>query len=310
MGTSENVIIPDNCIKIGNEAFSGYKTLKSIAISENVTAIGESTFSGCTGLTSLNIPNNVSSIGNYAFSGCKSLKKITLPNDIEANNIGNNILENSKNAVVYVYPDTGALQWATREGVKYSIIGQEAPLPVQDLKAVSGGKNKINLTWKASEKADGYLIYAQKNKKYAYCGMTTKGNTYIDTKALDSDYNFYWVYPYSMDSNDKRIVGKCTKYVYAKGVTAAVKNLKATNQKGGVKLVWSKAAGAEGYLIYGKTASGKYGYISMTTKGTTFTHKLASQKEYNFYWVYPYHKDKNGKRIVGGTPTYVYGKAL
>lgn len=47
----------------------------------------------------------------------------------------------------------------------------------------------------------------------------------------------------------------------------------------------------------------------MTTKGTSYVDSRASKKEYNYYWVYPYHKDKNGKMIVGGTPKYVYGKA-
>ena len=76
-----------------------------------------------------------------------------------------------------------------------------------------------------------------------------------------------------------------------------------------MQLTWSASYGAEGYLIYGKTATGTYGYKGMTTRGYTFTDKKASTKEFNFYWVYPYHKDKDGKMIVGGTPKYVYGKA-
>ena len=53
----------------------------------------------------------------------------------------------------------------------------------------------------------------------------------------------------------------------------------------------------------------KYGYIGMTTKGTTFTDKKASSTDWNFYWVFPYHTDSNGNKVVGGTPKYVYGKA-
>jgi hypothetical protein len=47
------------------------------------------------------------------------------------------------------------------------------------------------------------------------------------------------------------------------------------------------------------------------TSGTGFTDLKALDTEYNFYWVFPYTKDKNasGKMIVGGTPQYVYGKA-
>jgi hypothetical protein len=46
----------------------------------------------------------------------------------------------------------------------------------------------------------------------------------------------------------------------------------------------------------------------MTTKGTTFTDKKASKTDWNFYWVFPYHKNGD-TMVVGGTPKYVYGKA-
>ena len=192
----------------------------------------------------------------------------------------------------------------------YSINPYELSMPgkVSDVHASANGKNKILITWKKSATADGYLIYAQKNKKYAYCGMTSK-TSYVDTKALDTDYNFYWVYPYKLDKDGKRVINTDCGYVYAKGVCASVTNLKAANQKGAVKLTWTKSADADGYLIYGKTSSGKYGYIGMTSK-TSYVDKKASKTEWNFYWVFPYHKNSEGKRVVGQKSTkYVYGKA-
>ena len=134
---------------------------------------------------------------------------------------------------------------------------------------------------------------------------------YTDTKAIDTDYNFYWVYPFKYDANGKRVIGKCTKYVYAKGICTATENVKASSVKGGVKLTWSKKAGASGYLIYGKKTGGKYGYIGMT-KGygaTSYTDKGALKSAYNFYWVIPYHYSKSGKLVAGQTGKYVFGKA-
>ena len=183
----------------------------------------------------------------------------------------------------------------------------DKPEAVTNLKATAVGKNKVKLAWTASKGAEGYLIYAQKDKKYGYCGMTSKTN-YTDTKALDGDYNYYWVFAYVKDSNGKMIVGKTPKYVYAKGVCAAVTNLKAASQKGSVKLTWTKSNDAEGYLVYGKTESGKYGYIGMTSN-TSYVDKKASKTEWNFYWVYPYYKNADGKMVVGQTGKYVYGKA-
>ncbi len=183
------------------------------------------------------------------------------------------------------------------------------PGKVTGLSAASAGKNNVKLTWNAVEGAEGYLVYAQKDGKYGYVGMTTKGTTFTDTKALDSDYNYYWVFAYVKDETGKMVAGGCEKYVYAKGVCLAVTDLKASSVTGGVKLTWTASTGAEGYLVYGIHPGGSYGYIGMTTKGTTFTDKNASKTDWNFYWVFPYHKNSSGNMIVGGTPKYVYGKA-
>ena len=70
------------------------------------------------------------------------------------------------------------------------------PGTVTGLKAAPAGKNRVKLTWSAVSGAEGYLVYAQKSGTYGYVGMTTKGTTYTDTKALDSDYNYYFVFAY------------------------------------------------------------------------------------------------------------------
>ena len=206
------------------------------------------------------------------------------------------------------YPDFAD----TTLGTKYNSITFRFPDPKPDtvtgLKAVSAGKNKVKLTWDAVEGVEGYLVYAQKKGQYGYVGMTTKGTTFTDTKALDTEYNFYWVFGYYKNSEGKMIPGGCEKYVYAKGVCLAVTGLKASSVSGGVKLTWNASEGAEGYLVYGIHPGGSYGYIGMTTKGTTFTDKKASKTDWNFYWVFPYHKNGD-TMVVGGTPKYVYGKA-
>lgn len=191
------------------------------------------------------------------------------------------------------------------ENLQHATLGKS-----KNIKAISSGKNKVTLTWDVVEGADGYLIYAQKSGKYAYCGMTTTGSKFIDTKALDLEYNFYWVFPYVKDSSGKMHPSGTEKYVFAKGITTGVSGLKAGSIKGGVKLTWNKVNDAEGYLIYGIINGKTYGYVGMTTKGTTYTDKKASKTVYNYYWVFPYHKNSNGKMITGGTTKYTYGRAL
>ena len=193
---------------------------------------------------------------------------------------------------------------------KEVVVEKERLAAVENLKA-SSTVGKVKLTWDKVEDAEGYLIYGIRGDgKYGYIGMTTTQSAYIDKKALTSDYNYYWVFAYCKDDAGKMYPGLTAHYVYGKAQKcAAVTNLKASSVKGGVKLTWTMSAGAEGYLVYGIRAGEKYGYIGMTTKGTTFTDKKASSEDWNFYWVFPYHKDSEGKMVVGGTPQYVYGKA-
>lgn len=193
---------------------------------------------------------------------------------------------------------------------KEVVVEKERLAAVENLKA-SSSVGKVKLTWSEVKDAEGYLIYGIRGggNKYGYIGMTSK-TSFVDVKALTSDYNYYWVFAYCKDENGKMYPGLTAHYVYGKAQKcAAVTDLKASSVKGGVKLTWTKSAGAEGYLVYGIHPGEKYGYIGMTTKGTTFTDKKASSTDWNFYWVFPYHTDSNGNKVVGGTPKYVYGKA-
>ena len=63
-GYAGDIIIPESVVF--NEA------------SYLVTSIGEAAFWGCESLKSITIGNNVQTIGNFAFSHCKSLTTVTL----------------------------------------------------------------------------------------------------------------------------------------------------------------------------------------------------------------------------------------
>ena len=110
-----SITIPNSVTNIGDGAFSGCSSLKSIIVKEgnpvydsrnncnaivetatntvvvgcqatnmpsSITSIGSGAFAYCTSLTSIYIPNSVTSIGGSAFSGCSSLNSITIPNSI------------------------------------------------------------------------------------------------------------------------------------------------------------------------------------------------------------------------------------
>ena len=85
--------IPDGVKSIGNGAFNGQNTLKTISIPDSVTTISYS-FQNCSGLEKITIPENVISCHTLAFSGCTSLKEIRILGSIE---IGTNMFYNFTN---------------------------------------------------------------------------------------------------------------------------------------------------------------------------------------------------------------------
>ena len=306
----KDVTIPNSVKTISQYAFYG-TGVETVILPDSVTEVRKSAFASCPNLKRIEFPREIKSIGDYAVNNTGNLNTVVFKGD--APSIGKGVFSSRNNCPIIEVPK-GAKGYDQKPWTNYKIVyteGVRIPEAVTDFKSIPAGKQKVKLTWNSAEGAEGYLIYAQKNGKYGYVGMTTKGTTFTDTKALDTDYNYYWVFPYVTDTNTgKMLPGKCTKYVWAKGVIPAVQNLKASSVKGGVKLTWTEQKDAEGYLVYGQRAGGKYGYVGMTTKGTTFTDTKASKTAYNYYWVFPYHKDSQGNMIVGGTPKYTYGRAL
>ena len=75
--------IPDDVERIGNRAFSGCSSLKSITIPGSVKEIGSGAFCVCSDLTSVILPESLEKIGNEAFSGCSSLRSITIPSSVK-----------------------------------------------------------------------------------------------------------------------------------------------------------------------------------------------------------------------------------
>ncbi len=79
-----SITIPDSITIIGDYAFSGCSSLKTVTIGKNsqLAIIGSYSFYSCTSLTSITIPNSVATIGGNAFSGCSSLTSIIIPNSV------------------------------------------------------------------------------------------------------------------------------------------------------------------------------------------------------------------------------------
>lgn len=79
----DDLIIPNNVLKISDYVFAGCSSLKSVVISNSVTSIGESAFKNCSNIVSLSLPESLKMIKQAAFSNCSSLKNLILPSNLE-----------------------------------------------------------------------------------------------------------------------------------------------------------------------------------------------------------------------------------
>ena len=82
-------------VKIGYNAFEGWKNLEKVTIPESVTIIDSSVFRSCSNLTSVNIPKGVTTIGAYAFYDCVKLDNIEIPDGVTV--LGVNAFTDCKN---------------------------------------------------------------------------------------------------------------------------------------------------------------------------------------------------------------------
>ena len=78
-----NIVIPNSVKTMGSHAFVGCESLESVQLSENLKSIEWASFSSCYSLKSIIIPDGVEFLGETAFGYCKSLTEVKLPSNLK-----------------------------------------------------------------------------------------------------------------------------------------------------------------------------------------------------------------------------------
>ena len=122
-----SVTFPTSVTSIGDYAFSGCSSLRSGTIPKGVTSVGKAAFEDCKKLTSVNIGSGVTNIGQDAYKSCISLTSVTF--------FGNNVISIGNNA----FDGCSKLKTMTIPNSVTS-IGEKAFYSCQSLTSVSLGK--------------------------------------------------------------------------------------------------------------------------------------------------------------------------
>ena len=103
--SAKSITLPNSVVSIGAYAFSGCTELTNFEIPNGVQIIEESTFKKCTSLSSITIPNSITSIKDKAFEGCAELSSVIIPNSV--NSLGNEIFDGCTglNSVISYIPE-------------------------------------------------------------------------------------------------------------------------------------------------------------------------------------------------------------
>nr|WP_294371684.1 leucine-rich repeat protein [uncultured Ruminococcus sp.] len=310
----ESIDFPDSVSELGQRSFKNCSKLKKVGLGKSITDIDEYAFSGCNSLESIEFPSSaeyirknafenctnlssvklnkgLQSIENYAFYNCVNLKKIEVPSNTSLSDYCLGYYGNNGNDfkipdfVIRGYYDTYAEWYAKRNG--FTFINAAIPEPI----SVSLSANNITL----------------------YVGMSyTLEHTFNPTNAVSDCYWSSTNNRIATVNNNGKVIAKSegnaiitVKTENGKTSTCRVTVLKTlptpqitslTNTANGVVITWDKVAGAYGYRLYYKPASGGWKRFKDTT-ATSFTDSSVVPNKTETYTIRCL--DKDGNTISG-----------
>lgn len=114
----KTITLPDTITCIDAYAFCDCWDLMNITLSDKITSIGEGAFSSCYDLRKITLPDTLTSIGAEAFSGCENLTSITIPETVTS--IGENAFSGCKSLTLTVTRDSYGAQYCKENNLNYS----------------------------------------------------------------------------------------------------------------------------------------------------------------------------------------------
>ncbi|MDO5785488.1 MAG: VanW family protein [Eubacteriales bacterium] len=213
----------------------------------------------------------------------------------------------SRGIVLSDYDDTGVT--ATTSTAKPA----PDPAPTTAISApqlgtvTSGGYNKLTVTWKTADKAEGYNIYRKTSASADWKLLKTvsggKTTSYTDSSVSCGVTYYYTVSAYQTVDGKKVSSSYSSTGISGKAVpaTPALKSAESASATS-IKLTWGSVSGATGYHVYRRTSTNADWKYLTTLVGAKYSYTdtgLTKGQRY-YYTVAAYYKMSDGTNCIGG----------
>lgn len=198
--------------------------------------------------------------------------------------------------------------YRTIDGVRvysgFSSVLSAKPLLAQaSAKAVSGGYDRVKVTWSQVRGASGYQIYRKTSKTGSYSALKeiTDAETlsFTDTTCICGKTYYYCVRAYRM-VNGKKIYGKFSSAASAKPVPSKPAVTAKSAGYDRIRISWKEVCGASGYQVYrASSKDGSYRLLK-TLKGAA----ALSYTNTGLLHRTPYYYKVRAYRTVGDSVIY------
>ncbi len=167
-------------------------------------------------------------------------------------------------------------------------------------KAVSKTVSSVDISWKPSYNASGYIIYRATSKSGKYKKVDTTTATTFTDKGLTKGKTYYYKVKAYVSSGKEKITSAYSNITSVKVSAPAPATITAKRAKSGTaKVTWGKSTGAAGYEVYmASSKSGKYAKITTVNKATTLSYtKSGLSKGRTYYFKVRSYITVNGKKV-------------
>lgn len=175
-----------------------------------------------------------------------------------------------------------------------------SPGKPSSFKAKAEAYNRVKLTWKKVSGVSGYQIYRKEagGKYKKVCTASWKDTSWTDKKVNPGISYVYKIRSYSMVSGTARCSGFSGEKKAKTTLSVPVVTVKVSPDLYNT-VNWKKISGASGYMVYRKTASGKWTKLTTVKKSSTITYK---DKKISANTIYEYmvraYRNVNGKKVT------------